>query len=133
VGVKLKKKAILIITVVLLIISSFLLYDEFSSRHIFNLVLLDKLLIWFITASLFIYYLKMDDDPQLVTASITTDKNNDDKHKDRNKPNVSFTDVAGLDEIKEELTKFLAGKDFEDIKLEEKAKKKTTVVFQWRI
>ncbi|MGL5354783.1 MAG: ATP-dependent Clp protease ATP-binding subunit [Clostridium sp.] len=42
---------------------------------------------------------------------------------------VAFTILtrckANINEIKEELTKFLAGKDFEDIKLEEKAKKKS--------
>lgn len=102
-----KKKVILILTILLLIVSSLLLYDEFSYNKMFNLVLIDKFLIWFITLALLFYYFKLDSNPQLVAASITSEKNNEDKLKDKNKSNISFKDVAGLDEIKEELQEII--------------------------
>ncbi|NLY44674.1 MAG: ATP-dependent zinc metalloprotease FtsH [Tissierella sp.] len=49
---------------------------------------------------LFIYYKSLNSKPQLVPSMISIEKENS---RDKDKPGVSFKDVAGLDEIKEEL------------------------------
>ena len=65
----------------------------------------NRLLILGITALLFIYYKKLDKNRQYAHATINTEK----KEKDQNnsevftKPKITFEDVAGLDEVKEEL------------------------------
>ncbi|KAB3535411.1 ATP-dependent zinc metalloprotease FtsH [Alkaliphilus pronyensis] len=80
----------------------------------------DRLLIFGITVFLFIYYIKLDKSPQYAHATINSEK----KEKDQNgnefftKPKVTFEDVAGLDEVKEELIEVI---DF--IKKSEKYKK----------
>ncbi|MCC5910517.1 MAG: AAA family ATPase, partial [Clostridiaceae bacterium] len=62
-----------------------------------------------ITASLFIYYIKLDKPFQYAHATSNTDK----KEKDQNsnetftKPKSTFEDVAGLEEVKEELTEVI--------------------------
>ncbi len=64
----------------------------------------DSILVWLITLGLFVYYLKLEQKPQLVPAAMSNEKKKcEEKSKDNNKPDVSFRDVAGLDEVKEEL------------------------------
>src|SRR5690625_5293378 len=60
----------------------------------------EKLTVWLITLTLLIYYIKYRSKPQLVPSILTIEKNNE---RNQDKPNVSFKDVAGLEEIKEEL------------------------------
>jgi len=107
---KLKKKIIKItlgIFMALTFVSTFAgrtnsaIYSRFTSG--------DRLVILGITILLFIYYKKLDKDPQYAHATINTDK----KEKDQNsnevftKPNVTFEDVAGLEEVKEELAEVI--------------------------
>ncbi|QIB27226.1 ATP-dependent zinc metalloprotease FtsH [Caloranaerobacter azorensis] len=100
-----KKKIIFILTIISLTISSFLIHAKYLNfLSLNNFTLGDSFLIWAISLCLLIYYLKLDSKPQLVPAAITNEKKkNDDGSKDNNKPKISFNDVAGLDEIKEEL------------------------------
>ncbi|WFA09886.1 AAA family ATPase [Tissierella sp. Yu-01] len=60
----------------------------------------DKLLVIAITISLLIYYYSIKEKPQLMPSILSSEK---DTSKEKDKPNVSFKDVAGLEEIKEEL------------------------------
>lgn len=100
-----KKNAIFILFIISIALSSILAYNEYFDNITFkSFSTTDKILIWLLTFGLFIYYVRLEKNPQLVLASISTEKKkNDDKTKDDNKPNVSFNDVAGLDEVKEEL------------------------------
>lgn len=61
----------------------------------------DILLVISITVALLIYYFSIEDKPQLMPSLLTSDK---DSAREKNKPNVTFNDVAGLEEIKEELS-----------------------------
>lgn len=80
----------------------------------------DRILVIGITLLLFFYYNKLDKSPQYAHATI----NNEKKDKDQinaevfTKPKITFEDVAGLDEVKEELIEVI---DF--IKKSEKYKK----------
>ncbi|RKD32525.1 ATP-dependent zinc metalloprotease FtsH [Thermohalobacter berrensis] len=98
-----KKKIVFVLLTISLILSSFLIcnkyfyfipFKSFTSGDIF--------FVCTITLGLLIYYIKLDRNPQLVPAAINSEKNKDDNLKN-NKPDVSFDDVAGLEEIKEEL------------------------------
>lgn len=60
----------------------------------------DRLAVWAITAILFIYYRSLNPKPQLAPSMLAVEKDNG---KAKDKPDVSFKDVAGLEEIKEEL------------------------------
>lgn len=100
-----KKKIVFILTIISLAVSSFLLHAKYLTfLSLSNFTLGDSFLIWTVSLCLLIYYLKLDSNPQLVPAAITNEKKKkEDGSKDNNKPRVSFNDVAGLDEIKEEL------------------------------
>ncbi|WP_207751266.1 ATP-dependent metallopeptidase FtsH/Yme1/Tma family protein [Anaeromonas frigoriresistens] len=103
-----KNKLLKVSLVIFIIVSILLLYDTYSpTSNIFNVSIGDKIFIWIITSGLFIYYIKTSGNPQLVTASIATDKKSDDGLGKNNKPNVSFNDVAGLDEVKEEMQEII--------------------------
>lgn len=69
--------------------------DDFQQITIYN-----KLLVWGATISLLVYYVRTKIKPQLVPSLMSIDKGN---NKKRDRPDVSFKDVAGLEEIKEEL------------------------------
>ncbi len=60
----------------------------------------DKLLVIALTIILFYYYRSLDKGPQLMPSILSIESHN---QKDRDKPDISFKDVAGLEEIKEEL------------------------------
>lgn len=108
--VKIKKKVITIMLCLfigLTIVSSFAVWtnSELSTRFTSG----DRLIILGLTILLFIYYKKLDNNPQYAHATINTEK----KEKDQNsneiftKPKVTFEDVAGLEEVKEELSEVI--------------------------
>lgn len=72
-----------------------------------NYVIVKKLFFTFLTISLLVYYFKTDRKNMLVTASVSESNNFEEKNK-RNKSNLSFKDVAGLDEVKEELFEIIS-------------------------
>src|SRR5699024_9446063 len=65
-----------------------------------NIKTRDRIIVWSITAILLVYYVDYSTKPQLVPSILTVDKDNDRKN---DISNISFKDVAGLEEIKEEL------------------------------
>lgn len=97
-----KKKNITFFLLILgIIASTLLIFNQiFPISDLNSFKLGDKLLVFSITIVLLIYYIKLNDKPQLMPSLLTTEK---DTSKDKDKPNVSFKDVAGLEEIKEEL------------------------------
>lgn len=96
-----KKNIILILTLIGIIISTILLFDViFTNIQLKYITNSDRFLVWSITIIFLIYYLKLDSNPQLVPMTIAGDK---ESTKNDNKSNISFRDVAGLEEIKEEL------------------------------
>lgn len=97
-----KKKKIIFLFLVLGLIASFLLiYDGFFPTKSFSSFRIgDRLAVWVITLVLFILYSKTDTKPQLVPSVLSIEK---DTGRDKDKSDVSFKDVAGLEEIKEEL------------------------------
>lgn len=60
----------------------------------------DKILVIALTTILYFYYRSLDEGPQLMPSILSIEGHS---QKDRDKPDVSFKDVAGLEEIKEEL------------------------------
>lgn len=96
-----KKKLVFSLALLGIVVSSILFFDKFfpttQLKHITNS---DRYLIWSLTIVFLIYYLKLESNPQLVPLTISNEK---DGVKNDNKLNISFRDVAGLEEIKEEL------------------------------
>lgn len=105
----LKKKITFLIMIVCFAFSSFLVYDKcFSGMSLNNVSSGDRLFVWTITLIVLIYYLRLDSKPSLVPASFSSEKKKtDDMSSENNKPSVSFKDVAGLDEVKEELKEII--------------------------
>lgn len=101
-GSKLKKKVILLLFICSLVLSSIIVYSHLFSTES-NFDSLFSVSIWGGTLFLLVYYLKLDSDPQLAHSSIMMEKKVEETNKEHTRPNVSFDDVAGLDEIKEEL------------------------------
>jgi len=96
-----KKKFVFLILVFGVILSSILLYDEYiSSKPIHYMGSSKRIVIWLLTVGVGLYYLNLDSKPQLAPIAFASEK---DSNKNNNKPSVSFKDVAGLEEIKEEL------------------------------
>lgn len=103
-----KNKLFKICLVILIIISFILIYDTFSnSMDILNIKTGEKIFIWMLTAGMFFYNKKTNGKTQLVMASINSDKKSDDSFGKNNKPDVSFNDVAGLEEVKEEMQEII--------------------------
>jgi len=98
----LKKKRIIFLFLVLGLIASFtLIYDAFfPTEGLSSIKLVDKLTVWVITLILLILYINTDSRPQPVPSVLSIEK---DSGKERDKSDISFKDVAGLEEIKEEL------------------------------
>lgn len=105
----LKKKIVFLLCLLSLILSTLLVSNRyFPSLHIESLSNGDIFFISLVTLGMLIYYIKLDSNLQLVPAAISTEKKkNEDNSNDNNKPRVSFNDVAGLDEIKEELKEII--------------------------
>lgn len=97
-----KKKIILLITILSVIFSSLLFYDKYFSTSGFEKITnTDRFIVWIVTIIFVVYYIKLDSDPQLAPLALSSDKEGN--KKNNNKPDVSFKNVAGLEEIKEEL------------------------------
>lgn len=60
-----------------------------------------------LAVSLIVYHLRSTKKDMLVTASISDSKSFEEKNK-QSKPNLSFRDVAGLEEVKEELSEIVS-------------------------
>jgi cell division protease FtsH len=105
----LKKKIVFYVTLLSIIFSTLLFYDKYFETIKFrNFATGDRFIIWIVTVGLLIYYIKLDTSPSLVPASISSEKKKiDETPNDNNKPDISFNDVAGLDEIKEELQEII--------------------------
>lgn len=105
-----KKKIILVfflISLGLAIISSFSLFprDEINNGFIIG----NPLLLIGTTIFLFIYYIKLDKPFQYAHATINNDKKEcrENNNEFFTKPKVTFEDVAGLEEVKEELVEVI--------------------------
>lgn len=89
------------ILVICIVISTILFLDFINPSPRFNkLKIVDRIAIWAITLLLVFYLRSLNSKLQLVPSVLTNDKLND---KEKDKPDISFKDVAGLEEIKEEL------------------------------
>lgn len=99
---KLKKKKILFLLLAIALIASFLLIWDvfFPSEEFSHFRLADKIAVWTITFIVLLLYLNCNSKPQLVPSVMLSEKN---AKEERNRSDVSFNDVAGLEEIKEEL------------------------------
>lgn len=87
--------------IVSIVISLFLVFQLiFNIKSMDRIKIGDSVAIWAITGCLLVYYLKLNSNPQLVPSILMQEK---DTSRERDKPDVSFKDVAGLEEIKEEL------------------------------
>lgn len=95
-----KKKIALLFLVIGAISSIILILSGFFPSMKMDIKFGDKLLVFALTIVVLIYYLSIMDRPQLMPSILTMEK---DTQKERDKPEVSFKDVAGLEEIKEEL------------------------------
>ena len=96
-----RKKLVFLVLVISIIISTILLFDKYYPSPAFSKVRTgDRIAIWAITIILLLYYVRSRSNPQLVP-SVLSSENIANKEKD--KSNISFKDVAGLEEIKEEL------------------------------
>lgn len=104
-----KKKIVFSLFLFGLGLSSVLLFHSwFSVDSLNRFTTGDKFIVWITTIGLFAYYAKLDKNPQLVHASIANEKKKtEDSSKENDKPDVSFNDVAGLDEVKEELQEII--------------------------
>lgn len=81
--------------------SLILIYDEFFPRKDFESIKFGyRAMIWAVTLTLFLVYSKIESNPQLVPSVLSTEK---DSSREKDKPDLTFNDVAGLEEIKEEL------------------------------
>lgn len=97
-----KKKIIFFFLVFGVIMSLTLLFEDFLPIEGLNTFkMIDKMLVWAVTIILLIYYLNVEVKPQLVPSIMAADK---DSSKEKYRPNIFFQDVAGLEEIKEELS-----------------------------
>ncbi|SHJ74896.1 cell division protease FtsH [Geosporobacter subterraneus DSM 17957] len=70
---------------------------------------ISRLMLIFASTSLFLYYMRMNQSPELEPAHIKNEKREkDDKKNNRpDRPSTRFVDVAGLDEVKEELVEII--------------------------
>ena len=96
-----KKRLFFLILIISVIASTILIVNKFyPSPALDQLKLADKLAIWIFTIVVLAYYLQIKDKPELMPSVLTNEK---DSNRDKDKSNISFNDVAGLEEIKEEL------------------------------
>src|SRR5690606_30757384 len=101
-GVKLRKKKFLsIILAACMVISTILFFDLVNPiGQLKKISLGNRITFWLASTILLIYYKNSFFRLQLVPSVLSNDKPN---NKERDKPNISFKDVAGHEEIKEEL------------------------------
>ncbi|WP_432408668.1 AAA family ATPase [Wukongibacter sp. M2B1] len=98
-----KKKTLLYILLSILILNMITIatsnVNAKSSNYFSNSTVLIMLLL---SICLIIYFVKHDNSPQFAPANLKSDKN-DKKNEKSNETLIGFKDVAGLDEVKEEL------------------------------
>ncbi|MGV8146202.1 MAG: ATP-dependent metallopeptidase FtsH/Yme1/Tma family protein [Alkaliphilus sp.] len=116
-----KKRIVFLLLCVCLLLSLSTLYSLYLSSDL-NRVFFSiyRLILFSVTFSLFLYLLKLNSTPQYAHATVITEKKERDKKTNElfSKPIITFKDVAGLDEAKDELVEVI---DF--IKQSEKYKK----------
>lgn len=96
-----RKRLAFTILVISIIFSTILLFDNlYPSLGLNKIKTTSRWVFWSFTIILLIYFIKSDSKPQLVPSVLTSEKI---ANKERDKSEVSFKDVAGLEEIKEEL------------------------------
>lgn len=97
-----RKKIVFFLLALSLVVSGILLIGQFLPFMNLNMRAGDRIIIYIVTSLLFVYYRSLSK-PELMPSLLTSEKDNA-KDKQVNKPpDVSFKDVAGLEEIKEEL------------------------------
>ena len=98
---------ILYIFIALTIISNIFLFTNFKSNNIFTLK--NNMLVLGITILIFIYYIRLDKNPQYAHATINMEKKDKDQNSNEffNKPKTTFKDVAGLEGVKDELVEVI--------------------------
>ncbi|MGO1652397.1 AAA family ATPase, partial [Senegalia sp. (in: firmicutes)] len=103
-----KNKLFKICSVTLIIISFLLIFDAFSkSINIFDITIGQRFIMLLIISGMLFYNKKVSGDRQLVMASVNSDKKSDNSFAKNDKPDVSFNDVAGLEEVKEEMQEII--------------------------
>ncbi|MBF8984186.1 ATP-dependent zinc metalloprotease FtsH [Lutibacter sp. B2] len=80
-------------------------HNEGSNFHMVTTT--NKIVLVFLCIALFVYYKKLNSSPELEPVQIKTTANEKDTKQSSNKPSVRFNDVAGLDEVKEELVEII--------------------------
>jgi len=96
-----KKKLLSLISAICIVISITLFFDLVNPTSQFKKISLgDRITFWIASTILLMYYKNSYSKLQLVPSVLTNDKPS---NKEKDKPNVTFNDVAGLEEIKEEL------------------------------
>ena len=96
-----RKRLAFTILVISIIFSTILLFDNlYPSLGLNKIKTTSRWVFWSFTIILLVYLIKSDSKPQLVPSVLTSEKI---ANKERDKSEVSFKDVAGLEEIKEEL------------------------------
>ena len=96
-----KKKITFLILIIALIGSTILIYDgSFSPSRLIKINMVIRITIWITTIILLIRFRKFNSRPQLVPSVLSNEK---EANREKNKSKISFNDVAGLEEIKEEL------------------------------
>lgn len=103
----LKKKTIFFLLIVLTILNtSIITISHFNKGISNNLNNSSKFILIILNIFLLIYFLKLDNSPQLAPVHLKSDKN-DKRGEDNKTPKIGFNDVAGLEEVKEELAEII--------------------------
>ena len=98
---KRKHKILLFFLVISIIASSILIYDLFfPDLSLKSFTTFDRIIVWIISLILLLLFLNINTKPQLVPSVLSIEK---DTEKNKGQSNISFKNVAGLEEIKEEL------------------------------
>lgn len=97
-----KKKIVFLLLVLSLIVSGFIFIGQFLPFVNLSMKIGDRFIIYIITSLLFAYYRSLER-PELMPSILTSERDNSKDKQINRPPDVSFKDVAGLEEIKEEL------------------------------
>lgn len=95
------KKITFLILIIGLIASTMLIYDKYNpSEALSKINTGSRVTVWTLTIMILVHYITFNSKPQLVPSVLTNEK---ETSREKDKSNISFNDVAGLEEIKEEL------------------------------